>query len=118
MSQLLSMLLALENRIRGILKTFGRDVPKGASGLFEKNIRALIMDDGEIVAVIMPLLQARQVARSKRASATCRLLMTMPGVRPVTAVAYVAAPERPDTFKGTGIAGLVLTGGSQPTRRS
>jgi hypothetical protein len=44
------MSLALENQIRGILKTFGRIVPKGAGGLFEKNVRALIMDDGEIVA--------------------------------------------------------------------
>src|SRR5215471_7507581 len=31
-SQLLSMSLALENQIRGILKTFGRIVPKGAGG--------------------------------------------------------------------------------------
>jgi transposase len=30
-SQLLSMSLALENQIRGILKTFGRIVPKGAA---------------------------------------------------------------------------------------
>jgi transposase len=34
-SQLLNMSLALENQIRGILKTFGRIVPKGAGGLFE-----------------------------------------------------------------------------------
>src|SRR5215470_9622566 len=46
-SQLLSMSLALENQIRGILKTFGRIVPKGAGGLFEKNVRALITDDAE-----------------------------------------------------------------------
>jgi transposase len=32
-SQLLSMSFALENQIRGILKTFGRIVPKGAGGL-------------------------------------------------------------------------------------
>jgi hypothetical protein len=31
-SQLLSISLALENQIRGILKTFGRIVPKGAGG--------------------------------------------------------------------------------------
>jgi transposase len=38
--QLLSVSLALENQIRGILKTFGRIVPKGGGGLFEKNVRA------------------------------------------------------------------------------
>ena len=36
---------------------------------------------------------------SVRANATCRMLMTMPGIGPITAVAYVAALERPDTFK-------------------
>jgi transposase len=60
-SQLLSMSLALENQIRGILKTFGRIVPKGAGGLFKKYVRALIADDAEIGAVIMPLLQTRQI---------------------------------------------------------
>ena len=59
----------------------------------------------------MPLLQARQVARgncaaldrrligSVQVDATCRMLMTMPGIGPITAVAYAAALERPDTFK-------------------
>jgi transposase len=69
-SQLLTMSLALENQIRGILKTFGRIVPKGAGGLFEKNVRALITGDAELSAVIMPLLQARQVAR-RRCSLWC-----------------------------------------------
>jgi transposase len=66
--QLLNMSLSLENQIRGILKTFGRIVPKGAGGLFEKNVRAVIADDAEIAAVIMPLLQARGMARSKCAA--------------------------------------------------
>jgi transposase len=35
-SHLLSISLSLENQIRGLLKTFGRIVPKGAGGLFEK----------------------------------------------------------------------------------
>jgi len=119
-SQLLSMSLALENQIRGILKTFGRIVPKGAGGLFEKNVRALITDDAAIAAVIMPLLQARGMARSKcaaldrrligsvQADVTCRRLMTMPGVGPLTAVAYVAALEKPDTFKRSRAVGAWL----------
>jgi len=119
-SQLLSMSLALENQIRGILKTFGRIVHAGAGGLFEKNVRALITDDGEIAAVIMPLLQARGMARSKCAAldrrlirsvqedVTCRMLMTMPGVGPLTAVAYVAALEKPDTFKRSRAVGAWL----------
>lgn len=108
--QLLSIALALENQIRGTLKTFGRIVPKAAGGLFEKNVRTLINDDAEIAAVVMPLLQARQLARrqcaaldrrlvaSVQRNASCRMLMSMPGIGPVTAVAYVAALERPDNF--------------------
>jgi transposase len=95
-------------------------VPKGAGGLFEKNVRALITDDAEIAAVIMPLLQARGMARSKcaaldrhligsvQADVTCRRLMTMPGIGPLTAVAYVAAPEKPDTFKRSRAVGAWL----------
>ena len=78
-SQLLSMSLALENQIRGILKTFGRIVPKGAGGLFEKNVRALIMDDAEITAVIMPLLQARQMARGKCAALDRHIIRSVQG---------------------------------------
>ena len=119
-SHLLSISLSLENQIRGLLKTFGRIVPKGAGGLFEKNVRALITDDAEIAAVIMPLVQARQMTRSKcaaldrrliaavRGNATYRILMTMPGIGPITAVAYVAALERPDTFKRSRAVGAWL----------
>jgi transposase len=119
-SQLLDISLALENQIRGLLKTFGQIVPKGGGGLFEKNVRALITEDAEIAAVIMPLLQARQVTRDKCAAldhrlirsvqgdATCRMLMTMPGIGPVTAVAYVAALEKPDTFKRSRAVGAWL----------
>jgi transposase len=91
-SQLLSISLTLENQIRGILKTFGRIVPKGAGAIFEKNVRALITGDAELAEVIMPLLQARGIARGKCAALghhlirsvqgdpTCRMLITMLGV--------------------------------------
>ena len=70
--------------------------------------------------MIMPLLQARQMARGKCAAldrriirsvqgdATCRRLMTMPGIGPITAVAYVAALEKPDTFKRSRAVGAWL----------
>ena len=46
-SQLLSMSLALENQIRGILKTFGQIVPKGQR-IVRKNVRVLITEDAAI----------------------------------------------------------------------
>src|SRR6201987_3484386 len=43
--------------------------------------------------------------------ATCPMLMTMPGIGPIPAVAYVAAREKPNTFKRSRAvgAGLGLT---------
>jgi hypothetical protein len=93
------------------VKTFGRIVPKGGGGLFEKNVRVLITKNAAIAAVTMPLLQTRQVARGNCAAldrrlirlvqgdATCRMLMTMPGIGPITAVDYAAALEKADNFK-------------------
>ena len=119
-SQLLGISLALENQIRGVLKTFGGIVPKGGGGLFEKNVRALVTDEADIAAVIMPLLQARHIVRAKctaldrrlimvvQGSSTCRMLTTMPGIGPITAVAYVAALERPDTFRQSRAVGAWL----------
>jgi transposase len=78
------------------------------------------MDDAEITPVIMLLLQARRMARGKcaaldrriiksvRGDATCRMLMTMPGIGPITAVAYVAALEKPDIFKRSRAVGTWL----------
>jgi len=40
-----------------------------------------------------------RLIKSVRGDATCRMLMTMPGIGPITAIAYVAAVEKPDTFK-------------------
>jgi transposase len=95
-SQLLSMSLALENQIRGILKT--GSCPRALEDYSKRTFALSIATDPEIAAVIMPLLEARQVARGKCAAldhrpiksvqgdATCRMLMTMPGVGPITAV--------------------------------
>jgi transposase len=50
----------------------------------------------------------RRIIRSVQGDATCRRLMTMPGIGPITAVAYVAALEKPDTFKRSRAVGAWL----------
>jgi transposase len=50
----------------------------------------------------------RRIIRSVQGDATCRMLMTMPGIGPITAVAYVAALEKPDTFKRSRAVGAWL----------
>jgi transcriptional regulator with XRE-family HTH domain len=55
------------------------DRAKGGSGLFEKNVRVLITEDAAIAAVIMPLLQAPQVARGNCAALDRRLIRLVQG---------------------------------------
>jgi transposase len=40
--QLLKMRLQISNQIRGLMKTFGLVVPKGAGSVFERNVRNLL----------------------------------------------------------------------------
>src|SRR4051812_46132571 len=94
--QLLDIATSLSNQIRGIMKTFGLVVPKGAGGVFEKNVCGLLTDAAALTTIVMPLLQAWRTARAQaaeldhrlvaaaRESATCRRLMTMPGIGAVT----------------------------------
>src|SRR5690554_4391995 len=43
--QLLKMRLQMSNQIRGLMKTFGLVVPKGAGGVFERNVRDLLQGE-------------------------------------------------------------------------
>jgi transposase len=100
----------LSNQIRGIMKSFGLVVPKGGGGVFERNARALLAEETAVAAIVMPLLESwrairarageldRQLLAAARQSATCRLLMTMPGVGAVTATSFAAAVEAPGNF--------------------
>jgi transposase len=109
-SQLLGISGDLSNQIRGIMKTFGLIIARGAGGTFDRNVRALLTRETTVAAVVLPLLDAwravrartaeldRQLIASVRRNMTCRLLMTMPGVGAVTAASYAAAVERPETF--------------------
>src|SRR5919202_3176780 len=108
--QLKASTTTLANQIRGILKTFGLIVPKGRGRVFETNVRALLAGETAVAAIVLPLLEVwrttraraaaldRELVAAARASAACRLLMTMPGVGAVTAASFVAAIERPESF--------------------
>jgi transposase len=108
--QLLATATKLSNQIRGILKTFGLVVPKGTGGIFEQNVRALLAGQDDVAGIVLPLLQVwrtvrlqtaaldRRLIAAARGSASCRLLMTMPGIGAVTAASFVAAIEAPENF--------------------
>src|SRR3954469_1903924 len=108
--QLLRISIQLSNQIRGVMKTFGLIVPKGAGRVFEAHARALLGRNEAVARVVLPLLEAwravraraaeldRQLIASARTSPACRRLMTIPGVGAVTAASFVAAVEAPGNF--------------------
>jgi transposase len=109
--QLVRTGLDLANQIRGLLKIFGLLLPRGGGRLFEAAVRERLAGQQQLTAVIMPLLEVWRTVREQvlaldriayavaKRDARCRLLLTAPGVGTITALAYVAAVERPEEFK-------------------
>ena len=100
----------LENHLRGILKAFGRKVGKVDQARFERRVRELVDGDNILEQVVGSMLRVRRevldrldelhrlVLAAVKADPVCRLLMTVPGVGPVTALAYRTAIEEPGRF--------------------
>ena len=111
-TQLLGIVTELSNQIRGLMKTFGLVVPKGAGKIFEANVRRLLEGEAAVAAIMLPLLEAWRAVRvraagprppaagrSRAKTAACRRLMTTPGVGAVVAASFVAAIETPEAFR-------------------
>ena len=110
-AQLIKISTELSNQIRGLMKTFGLIVPKGAGRVFEANVRGLLVENDGLAQIILLLLEAwrgvrthaadldRQLIASARQSVPCRLLMSIPGIGAVTATSFNAAVEDPKNFK-------------------
>ena len=115
-AQIVSQIMTLKNCARGILKTFGRVLPKGVlpKGLrsqFPGHVRAAIEGQPAIAAIIEPMLQVLEATRAQlrvydravieraRGDDTARRLMSAPGVGTVVALAYITGVEDPARFK-------------------
>ncbi len=98
--QLTGQRRSLENVVRALLRGFGAKVGRVAKGRFEARVRALLEELPQLSDAVLALLAARRVLlveasglekRIKavaRASEVCRRLMTVPGVGPMTALAF------------------------------
>jgi transposase len=116
-TQLLGIVTDLSNQIRGLMKTFGLVVPKGAGKVFEANVRRLLEDEKAVAAIVLPLLDAwravraqaddldRQLLSRGRENAACRRLMTIPGVG--AALSFVI--ETPEAFTRSRDVGAWMT---------
>jgi len=109
-SQLVGMTTRLSNTIRGVLKTFGL-LPGAMRGLpFDCRVVCLLDDRADLAAIVHPLLAAWRELREQikvldksihaivKHNATCRLLMSVPGIGALSVLAYVSTVEDPARF--------------------
>ena len=100
-SHLVRQRRATENTIRGLLASLGIRFPRG-SGKLGMRVRAALADRPELAPAIEPLLSVaaalkgeidrldKAVAARAKGDPACRLLMSAPGVGPITALAFAA----------------------------
>src|ERR671916_961034 len=108
--QLVNMVTELSNHVRGVLEVFGLIVEGARGGAFADRVEALVADRPEVAAVVRPMLEAwrglrRQVAAydvalraEAKERAEMRLLMSVPRVGAITALAFASAVEDPARF--------------------
>lgn len=109
---LLGRKIDLSNQIRGHLKVFGYKLGRVHwRHHFEKRVYELLADDPDLMAAIQPMLRMRamvmrevaelekQIRRIVRNNPVCRRLLTIPGVGPMNALAFVSAIDNPHVFR-------------------
>ncbi|MBA3446939.1 MAG: IS110 family transposase [Pseudaminobacter sp.] len=117
--------IAVENDIRGLLRNFGLKVGIVGTVGFDGRIRELVDDMPDLGEIMEPLLTARQKLRETfmelhrkllsivRDDEACRRLMTIPGVGPVTSLAFISTIDVPARFSNSRAVGPAL--GLTPT---
>ena len=108
--QLVNMRRDLSNQIRGQMKTFGIVLGKAGGKRFATLVNEHLVERQELKSFIGPLLAAwqafgeqidqldLQVRHQARDNPACRLLMTVPGIGVINAIAYVATIDDPHRF--------------------
>jgi len=102
--------LDLENEVRGTLKAFGLKVGKVSRGRFAARVRELLANRSRLRAATESMLKARaalmaefdrlhrMVLEAVRGDLLCGRLMTVPGVGPITALAFKTGVDVPERF--------------------
>lgn len=110
----------IENDIRGLLRNFGLKVGIVGTIGFDDRIRELVDGMSDLSEIMKPLLAARQKLRETfmelhrkllsivRGDETCRRLMTIPGVGPVTSLAFTSTIDVPARFSNSRAVGPAL----------
>src|SRR6476620_7947652 len=101
---------AISRTVRGLLKNLGLVIGRAKFNVFAVRAEELIEGRPELIAAIRPLLEARnaveqqvseldrKVMKLARHDAQVRQFMTVPGVGPITALAFKATIDDPARF--------------------
>jgi transposase len=112
--------LDIENAIRHSIKTFGLKVGKVSRGQFEARVRELVAGDALIAGLTDCMLRARAalwqeyvrlhrvVIAIVRRDELCRRFMRIPGVGPISALAFKTAVDDPHRFRRSKTVGAYL----------
>jgi transposase len=107
----LNEMRSIENVVRAILREAGLKLGTPSRAAFAVRVRDLAGGDPLVLPLVEPLLTilatmldqlahlTKQVLGIARGEAVCRRLMSVPGVGPITALAFRATIDRPDRFR-------------------
>jgi transposase len=107
----LNEMRSIENVVRAVLREAGIKLGTPCRAAFAARVRALAGDDVTLQPLVEPLLAilatmldqlarlTKQVLDIVRGEKICRRLMSVPGVGPITALAFRATVDRPERFR-------------------
>ncbi len=118
----------IENQIRGLLKNLGLRIGKAGGNVFSRRVEALVADQSLLQETARALLAVRESVRREIADLHRRLLalaredkdsrrsMTVPGIGPITALAFRSAIDDPSRFRRSRSVGAYI--GLTPRRHA
>jgi transposase len=122
----LNEMRSMENVVRAVLREAGLKLGTPSRVAFPDRVRDLAGGDPQVMPLVEPLLAilatmldqladlTQQVLGIARKEAVCRRLMSVPGVGPITALAFRATIDRAERFKRSRDVGAHL--GLTPSR--
>jgi transposase len=108
----------LDNHLLGVLKAFSLKVGKANWGRLDRRVREPVDGDEILERVVGAILSVRRellerldelhpmVLAAVKADPVCRLLVSVPGIGPVTALAFRTAVEDPSRFAKSSLVGV------------
>jgi transposase len=102
------------------LRAFGLKIGVVGESGFDQRVRTLIADDGDLESSLAPLLEVRRSIHAQvhlltamingyvKRDETCRRFMTVPGVGPLTTLAFKTSIDDPSRFTKSRQVGAIL----------